>query len=186
MDIADEQSKDPSRVQSRDQSLLHDHDQDHDRDHEGGVSAKPDEPPPLTLLSPPAKPEGPTDWQRLNTLYASLPGCKSLQSPTKGLGKNLQRMLDVHGLQDAEIMLQWMAYATGCAKADSLSESGHRVLSTVGRAEHVEGYWPHVHRWAALGKKGLPDGRPKRKRFMNGHRPTEVEGYDPYNPGKTR
>lgn len=123
----------------------------------------------LTLLAPVEVLSAANEWEELHAAYRKLPGTKRLQGPGKGLGRNLQRLLDVHGLQDAEVMLQWMAYATGCPKAEQLEESGHRTLATVGREAHVEAYWIHVARWVKRGKPGLPDGRkpPRRRRILN-------------------
>lgn len=115
------------------------------------------------------QPAASDDWKKLNAVYSSLPGCKAIRDKNKGLGLALSRMLSVHGLTGATQMLRWMAYAEGCPKAQSLEESGHRVLSTVGKVSHVEGYWPHVAKWVAGGCRGDPEHieKPIRRKFVD-------------------
>lgn len=158
--------------------------------------------------SPPSPPKGASDpdpvlvhpveapeadpyatWRRLNDVYASLPGCKRLRSPAKGLGLALQRIAEAHGYDDGRRMLLWMAYATGCPKAASLDEGGYRTLGTVGRVGHVDDYWTHVCRWVRAGMPGLPGGIADAKRSPH-QRQTSLRPpgstYDPNNPRPRR
>jgi hypothetical protein len=125
------------------------------------VSSEADAPPVLELVEPvvtPDKPEPQDDWVTLNERYASLPDCKPIRKRAGELGRNLQRLIDYHGLDDAWLMLQWMAYGRGCPKLESLGEGGHRTLKTIGREAHVEQYWTFVSAWRARGSPGLSSG----------------------------
>lgn len=177
--IDEEQSKDPPRDPPRDPSPLYDPDPE-------TLTPDLDDPP----LPPPGGQSGPVlvhpveeaerdpyaTWRRLNDVYGSLPGCKRLRSPSKGLGLCLQRIAETHGYDDGRDMLLWMAYASDCPKASSLDEGGHRTLGTVGKVSHVEGYWPCVAAWVKRGRVGAPGGKPARP---TGGRYRNLNDYDP-------